>query len=451
MMHKLCLFLAIGFTGIGYGQQYTTSPFSTQGLGEAGGLEDSQFGAIGNNRVAVIDTATVNLYNPSSYASLAKGQPLFAIGMSSHFSKYTYQNSTSDGRVIGLNQITMAMSIGKRFGMAFGLQPFSRRGYDIEQTVLENEDSVRYNYSGFGSTQEVLGGLSYRVLNMHRHQLSIGANYAYIFGSVTNERRSTFVEYDPIGGADQLTYRLHGTRYTTGLNYAFMLDTAGNQFLRLGASFSPQQNLNAHREYFLYASDDIDNPNEYDTLVAVLDDEGTITYPANMALGFSYSFRPKTNADYNRKSVYQLNVYGEYNTTLWSNYQTSFDGEHTVSQFKDARRFSLGLQFTPNVETYNRTTGNSYLNRMRYRAGTYFGTMPNLDNGTQLSEYGVTFGLGFPVASQRTNSSFNISVQYGQRGNNQPDGLQEQFLSLNFGVILAPSSYDKWFKKYKLD
>lgn len=451
MMHKLCLILAVGFAGVGYGQLYSSSPFSTQGLGEAGGLEDAQFGGIGTTRTSVIDSATVNLYNPSSYVSLSKGQPLFSIGLSSHLSRYTYQGSSSDGRVVGLNQIALAMSVSKRFGLAMGLQPFSRRGYTIEMTVQEGTDSIRYKYSGSGSTQEVFGGLSYRLLNLRRHQLAFGANYSYIFGTVTNQRLSSFVEYDPIGGADENSYRLHGTRYTTGMNYLIMLDTASNQFLRLAATFSPQQKLNAHRDYLLYTSTDITNPNDYDTLVSSLSNKGTITYPASMSFGFTYSFRPRISDTYRFKHQYQLNVYGEYNSTLWSQYATSFNGEHITGAFKDAHRFSAGVQFIPNSETFKSNAGSSYFNRVRYRAGTYFGTMPNTTNGTQLSEYGVTVGLGLPSMSQRSNSTFNISILYGQRGGNIPQGMKEQFLSFNLGLIIAPSSYDRWFKKYKLD
>jgi hypothetical protein len=230
-----------------------------------------------------------------------------------------------------------------------------------------------------------------------------------------------------------------------------MLDTVGNRYLRLGATFSPQQQLSAHRDYFLYFSSDVDNPNNYQTLDSTVDDKGHIVYPASMSFGFNYQFRPVVDDSYNRKTVYQINVYGDYTSTLWSNYATDFDDEHITDALKDANRFSLGIQYTPNYLSHASKIGSSYFTRIRYRAGGYFGMLPNLENGEQLTETGFSIGFGLPIASQRTNSSFNFSIQYGQRGSNQPDALKEQFLGVNFGVILAPSSYDTWFRKYKLD
>lgn len=452
MIYKLCLILTIGFAGVSYAQPISSTPFSTQGIGESGGLEDSQFGAYGNVRAAIFDSSTVNLFNPASYTGLAKDQPLFTIGLSSRFSTYESGDASTNARIVGLNQITMALPIGKRFGMAIGLQPFSRKGYSIEQKEFDGTDSIRYTYKGSGSTQEVLGGLAYKFVNTKRHTASLGVNYSYVFGSVTDERQSSFIEYEPTGGVDQTTYRLHALHYSVGMNYSFMLDTLKNQYLRIGAVYSPQQQLSAHRDYFLFATTDLSDPNKYDTLIYTVDDKGELVYPSSMTLGFNYSFRPKVTESYKHKNVYQLNIMGDFSSTMWSNYRADFNTVHQENAFKDARRFSLGLQFVPNYSTGSKVTGGSdYLGRVRYRAGGYIGTLPNLQNGTQLKEMGVTVGFGLPIFSQKTNSSFNFSFQYGTRGNDMPDGIKENYLGVNFGVILAPANYDRWFKKYKLD
>ncbi|MDH4474511.1 MAG: hypothetical protein QE487_18035 [Fluviicola sp.] len=452
MINKLCLIFTIGFAGVSYAQPISTSPFSTQGIGESGGLEDSQFGAYGNCRAAIFDSSTVNLFNPASYTALAKDQPLFTIGLSSRFSKYTLGDATTNSRFAGLNQITMVLPLGKRFGMAIGLQPFSRKGYSIEEREFDGTDSIRYTYNGSGSTQEVLGGLAYKFLNTKRHMLSLGVNYSYVFGSVTDERQSSFIDYEPTGGVDQTTYRLHAFHYSVGLNYSVMLDTLKNQYLKIGAVYSPQQKLSAHRDYFLFATTDLGNPNIYDTLIYTVDDKGELVYPSSMTFGFNYSFRPRATETYKHKNVYQLNVMGDFSSTMWSNYRADFNTVHEENAFKDAIRFSLGLQFVPNYSIGSKVTGGSdYFGRVRYRLGGYYGTLPNLQNGTQLNEMGVTVGLGLPIFSQKTNSSFNFSFQYGTRGNGLPDGIQENYLGVNFGVILAPANYDRWFKKYKLD
>jgi hypothetical protein len=61
----------------------------------------------------------------------------------------------------------------------------------------------------------------------------------------------------------------------------------------------------------------------------------------------------------------------------------------------------------------------------------------------------LTTGFSLPIISQRSVSSINIGVTFGERG--KTTGLSEKFIGVNFGVNIAPGSYDKWFKKYKID
>ncbi|HRP53562.1 MAG TPA: hypothetical protein PLI97_08650, partial [Fluviicola sp.] len=72
-------------------------------------------------------------------------------------------------------------------------------------------------------------------------------------------------------------------------------------------------------------------------------------------------------------------------------------------------------------------------------------------HNTQLKSMSGTVGFGFPFLSQKTNSSLNISFQYGNNSNKQAGDLKETFYTISLGVIIAPSSYERWFRKYKLD
>jgi hypothetical protein len=63
----------------------------------------------------------------------------------------------------------------------------------------------------------------------------------------------------------------------------------------------------------------------------------------------------------------------------------------------------------------------------------------------------MTFGLGIPILAQQSLSSLNIAFQLGQRGINEASSLKESYLGINFGLIVSPSSFDKWFRKRKLD
>ncbi len=448
MIHKLLPFLVLGLTGIA-SAQYSTSPFSTQGLGEAGGLEDPQFGGIGTCRTAYMDSLSVNLFNPSSYAFLSQGQPLFSIGVSSRFSRYTSDGTSSDGRVVGLSHIAMVIPATKRLGFAVGLQPFTRRGYEIVQKEAVEADTFRYTYFGNGSTQQVLGGVAFRVLDFERHKFTLGANYSLVFGSVNSERHSELMGNDPAGGVDREEYRLHSGHYSLGMNYLANLDFDGRRQLRVAGVYTPQQNLSAHRDYHLFYATDVTDQRTYSVLDSIEDDKGTIVYPSSMSLGFSFSFRPEGGVDYKHKTIYQLMVFGDFTSTNWKSYSARFNNEQPVNPMVNSQRFSLGLQFAPNFDIVDRKATKSYFGRVRYRAGAYFGTLPYLDNGTQLSEYGISAGLGLPINSQQSNSSFNFSFLYGNRGTG--GGLNEQFISFNIGLIIAPARYERWFRKVRLD
>jgi hypothetical protein len=72
-------------------------------------------------------------------------------------------------------------------------------------------------------------------------------------------------------------------------------------------------------------------------------------------------------------------------------------------------------------------------------------------NNSKFVNKGFTLGLGIPIASQRSLSSINISCLIGSRTNNSSDALKEKYVSINFGVNIAPAIYDRWFRKGKID
>ena len=91
------------------------------------------------------------------------------------------------------------------------------------------------------------------------------------------------------------------------------------------------------------------------------------------------------------------------------------------------------------------------LEKFSYRLGAYQQTLPYFKNERVYEERGLTFGLGIPILAQQSLSSLNISFQFGQRGLNEANALKESFIGMNFGLIVSPSSFDKWFRKRKLD
>ena len=88
---------------------------------------------------------------------------------------------------------------------------------------------------------------------------------------------------------------------------------------------------------------------------------------------------------------------------------------------------------------------------MKYRIGAVYQTLPWLDQQIQLTNKALTFGLGIPIINQFSSSSINLSCLYGQRWNGIETSLKENYFSFNFGVNITPASYERWFKKNKID
>jgi hypothetical protein len=445
----------IGFSlliaGIATAQNYSSSPFSSQGIGEDGPLNDGQFSALGNAKSAVIDSIVVNTYNPASYAFLSKGQPLFAMGLASKVSNYSLNNSTARGTIVGLSQITLVIPLNKRLGIAGGLQPFARKGYSLGTNASLSTDSVYYSYIGSGSVSKVFAGLSYKLIATKRQDFAVGANLGYLFGGVSNERRAVLKSNAPAGAVDITTFRLHNLTYNFGGAYRLKLDKKGNKQITLAGTFTPEQTYAANLDYGLFYGSDAGSQTTFDTLVPlVLDRSGTVTYPQSYSVGVNYTIRPN-HEKLQLKNPFQLALFLDYSATNWLNYSTTFT-EVTATTFTNSTTMSVGFEYIPVIQNAVSTSGfKGFASQVRYRIGGYNAALPYMFNNRQVIENAVSLGFGIPLSGNKTNSSVNLSMLLGKRGTGTAADISERFYSINIGIVLSPSSYERWFKKYKLD
>ena len=71
-------------------------------------------------------------------------------------------------------------------------------------------------------------------------------------------------------------------------------------------------------------------------------------------------------------------------------------------------------------------------------------------NSTQLKDYGISFGLGIPVATGNSSTNLNLGVKLGSLGKGSGQ-LTENYTGVYFGVTISPGVYDRWFLKRKYD
>ena len=427
-------------------QKSSSSPYSSYGIGIFGGLDHPNFSGIGNVTSPVHDSTVLNFYNPASYALLGKGQPLFSTGISGQFSTFTENNNSINKKVIGINHFAFAIPFAKRLGLAFGLKPYTRTGYEIINYEALGIDTIKYSYIGKGSTNQIFTGFSWKVFETNKNLLSLGTNISYVFGT-SNHQQLSNPTTSSAGGVQETNYQIKSLHYEFGLNYQLMF--AHNRKLSIGFCLTPQQNLTSSREVTLSTAVFVENENTYTTLLNEKINN-SITIPTIYSIGFAYQHRPKIDSSFNRTKVYQLTVFGEYKSSSWNNFQTNFDNTNTRI-YKNSQQFGLGIEFTPHYNFMERTTSIGYLNRVKYRAGVQYMTLPYSINNKQLNDAGVTLGFKFPIISQRSVSSLTLGVVYGKRGEATNISLNEKYLGINLGITIAPGNNDRWFRKYKID
>lgn len=450
-LRNLCVLFFAGIQVLGYAQSYSTSPYSSAGIGEIGSIPDAQFAGLGNCSVASADSIYANINNASSYVHLSPGAPLMAFGIGGRYSNYNLGGVEKKTGAVGIPNLVLAFPVKPWFGFAFGMQSYSRKGYGMYDRKYVYDDSITHQYVGSGTTNRVLVGTSFRILNTPHHRLALGTNLSYLFGTVTDERRSFFDNDGTAGAVDQRGIRLNSFHYDLGMNYRIAFQKERVNYLTLGMSYTPELKLNAQQDYGVYWATNVSYQTTFDTISLTEDEAGEIVMPSRMTIGFSYQFRP-SNADGKLKNIYQLIINGEYSTCNYSSYSERFGSQNPTNELAgQTQRISFGVEYTPSTAYVSKAAGASFLNRFRYRVGAYTQTLPYYLNGTQFSEKAVTAGFGVPLGGQKSNSSVHLAVQYGNRSANNSAAINERFVGFSFGIIIGPSSYDKWFKRYKLD
>jgi hypothetical protein len=431
-----------------YGQKLSTSPYSFYGIGEKGGLDNATFAAFGNNHAGIMDSTILNYYNPSTYNLLSKGQPLFSFGISSRLSLFKQGDRSEFNMTSSLQHIVMAFPVRKHFGLAFGLKPFSSRGYNFYSgQSLSSTDSIVYNYVGSGNTNEVFLGLSSTLVKYNNSWLSVGMNAGYVFGETKNTRRSyihsSTAQVFP-GGIDQRASRLSTFHYDLGLYF--------NQKFRqhnftLSAIIEPAQTLRGTFDYGLYFSSSIDDELLYDTLLFETSTDN-VTTGLSYELGLTYVYQFRDSQDKARKTNSQLLLATSYGMTDWESFSAPFNDS---LELLNARKLTFGIQFTPEVDLFSKSSTLKFYQKLHYRAGAYLNTTPYSANNQQLGDKGITFGIGIPVSTLKSLSSINLGFAIGNRGTGIESTLNESYYGINLGITIAPGITERWFRNPKLN
>jgi hypothetical protein len=442
MIRNLVL-LVILVSNINFAQQYTKSPFSVNGLGEEDNTGNASFSALGNARAAYIDSTVLNIYNPASYSFLSHGQPIFSTSTYLQNYQFLQNGATAKNSVFGLSHIAFGFSFKNRFGMAFGIRPYTNTGYDIVKSTIDplTKDTITSYLYGSGNLSYAFAGISLKIFDFERHKLAFGANLGNIFGTNIN-RQTVSIQNELIGSIKQNSIKINGFNPEFGLNYQLLINKSSN--ISFSAVYISKNPFSFESKKAYITASDFKNENTFDTLDYNLLN-GTLFNPSSLEIGVKYDFTRFLNRT--TLKIPQLVFIASYKSTNWNEVGSSV----TTGDLVDSKQYNVGLQFAPHVDFYDRSKTISFYSRVRYRLGYEYAELPWLLNSKQLTSSVYSVGVGIPMTSQRTLSSLNLAMTYGVRSNGNVLDLIEKQLGFSLGVTISPAFYDRWFKKNKIE
>jgi hypothetical protein len=438
MIKRLIVICITIISSCAYAQTGTASPYSFYGIGTLkakGTIENRSMGGMG----VYLDSIHVNLRNPAAYAGkniesfpfenesrpvkFAVAVTMSDVDLESNFGEATTNSATFD-------YLAFSFPIGK-FGIGFGLLPFTSVGYKLDD--FNDDASLVNRYTGEGGVNKVFAGLGYRISD----KLSVGVDFNYNFGNIQNT--AIEVAYTPEGDVVQYQTREFNRSDLSGLNLNFGLAyktmVADNLELSATATYAPGSKLNSNNtrafSTVILDGNTFDVSRIFNTIEADLEAQNLenteLTLPSRVSIGGGLG---------NPKSWFVGAEYTFENTSNFSNPVFNND----ISTFENASQIAVGGFFIPN---YNAFSG--YFNRVVYRAGFNFSNTGLVIKDESINEFGISFGLGLPVGNRSLFSNANLGFEIGQRGTTNQNLIQENFINFNLSLSLS----SRWFKQKK--
>ena len=390
--------------------QIVTTPYSKMGYGLLTDNASSIQRSMGGVGYAMKGGRIVNVMNPASYAHVDSLTFLWDVGidLTNLWSKENDNTGYSFGG--GLDYLTGHFKVAKGLGAAFGLVPYSSVGYAYGGDI----DGGFESRSGNGGFNQLFLGVGYEPVK----NLSVGVNFAYLFGTTTN---STLI------GSNSSSYftrvmSIRDWNAQLGLQYNLPL-AKGRDRLTLGAAFQPKKSFHGNAWGTSYDSQDT----KVDT-IGYTSMKGNYEQPASIGVGMSYNW--------NRK----LTVEADYTYQKWSDakYLPIGGFESQTMQFDDRWKAALGLQYTPNRR-------GSYVGAMSFRAGAFYNHDYLNYNGNNVRDYGLSIGLGLP-APEPQKTTINLGFEWRHRESSPVQLITENYFNITIGVNFN----ELWFWKSRI-
>jgi hypothetical protein len=438
--HKSLIFIAVLLiSGVQLRAQVNAvSPLTVFGVGDLSEGYFAQNFGIGGSSIAMREPLYINIANPASYSALEFTTLEVAVSQRWIQQRIELSGSNLTNQSTYINYFGLGFKMNEWWGMSVSITPFSFVGYNIFTTdSIAGFGDILYEFQGKGGINQVVFGNAFEPIK----NLSIGLNARYLFGSWDRSDAVLFNNGQFYNSKRLTTNGVSSFAFDYGIQYTLPL--AKERELVFGANYANQIKLNGLQSSLTYSynfnAQGVEIP--FDTVSAVLDQKEQLTLPSRYGVGITYGQKSPNWFSY------AWMVTADFTSTQWSNFR-DFEGTGGLT---DSWRASAGGYFIPAFAFEGSKRAKSYFSRIEYRFGGFYESTQVELAGDPVVNYGFTMGFGLPIAyrnlapGEKKSTVINLGIVVGNKGNGQPDQINERYINLLVGFTLG----DQWFQKFK--
>lgn len=418
-------------------QSGTNSPYSMYGLGKMADQSQGFNRGMNGLGIAFREHNQVNTLNPASYSSIDSLTFIFDVGMSLQNTNFKENGKSKNVKNGDFEYLVATFRAMRHLGMSFGVLPYSNVGYNYSYTSSAiptyspapstiTETTNKMTYEGSGGIHQVFFGAGWEPV---RH-LSIGANFAYLWGTINNSAVSTYSDNNIKTLSKMFSATVHSYKLDFGAQYS--MKVGKKSFGTIGLTYSPGHSVSKEPECMIVTSNTQSSVVDSTRAVA----HNGLSIPTQLGVGFSYNYanRWKVGLDYS------LQKWSSISETAYKDVQNG-STISTTGSYKDRHSVIVGGEYCKNE--YGRGFGD----RIKYRMGIgYSSPYLKVNGGDGPREISVSAGLGIPITNSWNNRSIlNLSLKWTNY--TAKNMLTENALMLNIGITFN----EMWFSKWKFD
>jgi len=423
---KFLLFLSFFMFGVScMAQNEINSPYSSFGVGNISPRTNNIISAMGGAGYALQNSYFINFKNPAAFAAFDSLSFIADLAFSVVNQRIKTNLQSQSGTFAQLDYLAIGLPVLKMWRMSAGIMPYSDVGYGIIDTYEKDTvfGKVTNTYKGIGGIQMLYWGNAFKVCK----GLTAGMNLSYLYGTINT---LSFAEYsvDNMFNTMISNFRyLDGIYISGGVQYNTTVKEKHN--IGLGVVYENAIKVWSKENRIVLAYFGPYSPNlAFDTVINNTGKDAeisTVKLPQVAGAGISYGYKD------------QLLAAVDF---TWQNWK-KFSMSNTKDSLQDNFITALGVQYVRNPAS------SKYYQKINFRLGTRFSTGYFVVKNHPITEFAVSFGLGFPLKTLTTSSSLNVMFEYGRSGTLKSNLILQNYFKLSFNFILQ----EKWYQRRKLE